>query len=480
MNVRYIINMLGKLLFIEALLMLAPFIVAIIYGENTIIAFGISMAILLMVGGVSLLFPPKNNTIRAREGLLITGLAWILMSLFGALPLWLSHEIPHYLDALFEVVSGFTTTGASVVLDVEAMSYSCLVWRSFTHWLGGMGVLVFALAILPATGTQSMHLMRAEVPGPSVGKLVAKIRLTARLLYVIYVVMTMILFLLLMIGGMPVYDSLVTSFATAGTGGFSVKAASIAAYANPYAEVVITIFMLLYSVNFNLYYLILIGKAGSIFKNEELRWFLAIVASAITAVTINIYPLYQNFWHALRDSSFQVATILSTTGFATANYDLWPNFSRTLLVILMFLGACSGSTGGGIKIARVAVIFKTAVNQVRKQLFPRSVVPVKFEGKLLGDQMQSGITSYMFAYIAVVIFSILLLSFDAFSLTTNFTAVAACINNIGPGLDVVGPTGNYAAFSPLSKIVLIFDMLAGRLELFPILVLFAPVAWKKN
>ena len=238
--------------------------------------------------------------------------------------------------------------------------------------------------------------------------------------------------------------------------------------------------MLLFSVNFNLYYLILIGKVGSIFKNEELRWFFAIVAASIIAITINIYPLYESFGHALRDSSFQVATIISTTGFATANYDLWPNFSRTLLVVLMFFGACSGSTGGGIKIARVVVVFKTAVNQIRKQLFPRSVVPVKFEGKLLGEQTQSGITSYMFAYIVIVVFSILLLSFDAFNLTTNFTAVAACLNNIGPGLDVVGPTGNYAAFSPLSKIVLIFDMLAGRLELFPILVLFSPVAWKKN
>ncbi len=474
------INMLGKLLFIEALLMLAPFLVAIIYGENNVISFGVTMGILLMIGGICFLFPPKSSTIRAREGLLIAGLAWILMSLFGALPLWLSGEIPHYLDAVFEVVSGFTTTGSSILTDVEALSRAGLFWRSFTHFIGGMGVLVFALAILPATGTQSMHLMRAEVPGPTVGKLVAKIRLTARLLYVIYVVMTLILFLLLVFGGMPVYDALVNSFATAGTGGFSVRAASIAAYQSPYAEVVITVFMLLFSINFNLYYLILIGKAGSIFKNEELRWFIAIVVSSIAAITVNVYPLYKSFGHALRDSAFQVATVLSTTGFATADYDLWPNFSRTLLVVLMFVGACSGSTGGGIKIARIAVIFKTGFNQVRKQLFPRAVVPVKFEGKLLGDQMQSGITAYMFAYIAVVIFSVLILSLDAFSLTTNFTAVAACLNNIGPGLEVVGPTGNYAAFSPLSKIVLIFDMLAGRLELFPILVLFAPMAWKKN
>ena len=474
------INMLGKLLFIEALLMLAPFLVAIIYGENNVISFGVTMGILLMIGGICFLFPPKSSTIRAREGLLIAGLAWILMSLFGALPLWLSGEIPHYLDAVFEVVSGFTTTGSSILTDVEALSRAGLFWRSFTHFIGGIGVLVFALAILPATGTQSMHLMRAEVPGPTVGKLVAKIRLTARLLYVIYVVMTLILFLLLVFGGMPVYDALVNSFATAGTGGFSVRAASIAAYQSPYAEVVITVFMLLFSINFNLYYLILIGKAGSIFKNEELRWFIAIVVSSIAAITVNVYPLYKSFGHALRDSAFQVATVLSTTGFATADYDLWPNFSRTLLVVLMFVGACSGSTGGGIKIARIAVIFKTGFNQVRKQLFPRAVVPVKFEGKLLGDQMQSGITAYMFAYIAVVIFSVLILSLDAFSLTTNFTAVAACLNNIGPGLEVVGPTGNYAAFSPLSKIVLIFDMLAGRLELFPILVLFAPMAWKKN
>ena len=480
MNVRYIVNMLGKLLFIEALLMLAPFAVAIYYGEKSALSFGVTMALLLMIGGLCFVFPPKSNTIRAREGLLITGLAWILMSLFGALPLWFSREIPHYLDALFEIVSGFTTTGASILTDVEAVSRAGLFWRSFTHFIGGMGVLVFALAILPATGTQSMHLMRAEVPGPSVGKLVARIRLTARLLYVIYVVMTLILFLLLVFGGMPVYDALVNSFATAGTGGFSVRSDGIASYGSAYAEIVITVFMLLFSINFNLYYLILIGKVGSIFKNEELRWFLFIVFSSIAVITVNIYPHYRNLGDALRNSSFQVATILSTTGFATADYNLWPNFSRVLLVILMFLGACSGSTGGGIKIARIAVVCKTAFNQVRKQLFPRAVVPVKFEGKLLENSMQSGITAYMFAYIVVAAGSVLLLSLDRFGLTTNFTAVAACLNNIGPGLDAVGPVGNYAGFSVLSKLVLIFDMLAGRLELFPILTLFAPMAWKKH
>ena len=480
MNIRYVISIIGKILFIEALLMLLPFLVAVIYDEETVLAYAASIAILLLVGGVSFMFPPKSKLIRAREGLVVAGLSWIVVSLFGALPLWFSGDIASYLDAVFEIVSGFTTTGASILNDVEALSYSGLFWRSFSHWVGGMGVLVFALAILPSTDTQSMHLMRAEVPGLSVGKLAAKMRWSASILYSIYMVMTVILFFFLAFGGMPVFDALVNAFGTAGTGGFAVKSASIAGYESAYVEIVITVFMLLFSLNFNIYFLLLAGSIKDLFKSEELHWFLGIVGASILAIAINIYPIYKNVGDVLRLSAFQVSSIISTSGFATADYDLWPAFSRTILVILMFFGACCGSTGGGIKIARVIIICKTAAARIKKQLFPRAVVPTKFEGKLLDSDIESGIAAYMSAYLIILIFSVLALSLDKFSLTTNFTAVAACLNNIGPGLEAVGPAQNFAPLSPLSKIVLIFDMLAGRLELFPILILFYPRTWKKN
>ncbi len=480
MNIRYVISIIGKILFIEALLMLLPFLVAVIYGEETVLAYAASIAILLLVGGVSFMFPPKSKLIRAREGLVVAGLSWLVVSLFGALPLWFSGDIPHYLDALFEIVSGFTTTGASILTDVEALSYSGLFWRSFSHWVGGMGVLVFALAILPSTDTQSMPLMRAEVPGLSVGKFAAKMRWSASLLYIIYMVLTVILFIFLICGGMPVFDAAVNAFGTAGTGGFAVKGASIAGYESVYAEVVITVFMLLFSLNFNIYFLLLVGNFRDMFKSEELHWFLGIVGAATLAIAVNIYPLYRSVGNALRYSSFQVVSIISTSGFATANYDLWPNFSKTILVILMFFGACCGSTGGGIKIARVVIIFKTAAARVKKQLFPRVVAPIKFEGKLLDRDTESGIAAYMSAYLILFVGSVLLLSFDKYSLTTNLTAVAACLNNIGPGLETVGPAANFAPLSWGSKVVLIFDMLAGRLELFPILILFYPRTWKKS
>ena len=480
MNIRYVISLIGKILFIEALLMLLPFLVAVIYGEETVLAYAASIAILLLVGGASFMFPPKSKLVRAREGLAVAGLSWIVVSLFGALPLWFSGDIPSYLDAVFEIVSGFTTTGASILTDVEALSYSGLFWRSFSHWVGGMGVLVFALAILPSTDTQSMHLMRAEVPGLSVGKLAAKMRWSASILYIIYMVMTVILFLFLAFGGMPIFDAMVNAFGTAGTGGFAVKSASIAGYGSVYAEVVITVFMLLFSLNFNIYFLLLAGSLKDLFKSEELHWFLGIVAASVAAIAINIFPLYRSIGQSLRYSSFQVASIISTSGFATADYELWPTFSKTILVILMFFGACCGSTGGGIKIARVVIICKTAAARVKKQLFPRAVVPTKFEGKLLDREIEGGVAAYMSAYLIILILSVLALSLDQFSLTTNFTAVAACLNNIGPGLETVGPSASFAPLSAFSKLVLIFDMLAGRLELFPILILFYPRTWKNS
>jgi len=479
MNIRYLINILGKILFVEALLMLAPFAVAVYYHEDTMLCYAMIIALLLVIGGLSFIFPSKSNLVRAREGLVVTGFAWLVVSLFGALPPFLSGEIPSYLDSVFEIVSGFTTTGATILTDVEAVSNSTLFWRSFTHWIGGMGILVFALAILPAADSKSMHLMRAEVPGPAVDKLVAKLKLTARLLYLIYMGLTLLLVLLLVAGGMPLFDSLTHAMATAGTGGFSTKAMSIAEYNNLYAEIVITVFMLLFSINFNLFYLLLIGNVRDFFKSEELRWFLSIVVFSMIAIAINIIPIYGDFFHSLRYSSFQVATIISTTGFATANFDLWPNFSRVLLVVLMFFGACAGSTGGGMKITRVAILFKTARAHLKKLLFPRTMTPIKFEGKVVDEETRSGITAYAYAYFFVYLVSVVLLSFDQFSLTTNFTAVAACFNNIGPGLEAVGPVENFQSFTGFSKVVLIFDMLAGRLELFPIFSLFVPACWRK-
>ncbi|MBR5868659.1 MAG: TrkH family potassium uptake protein [Clostridia bacterium] len=480
MNIRYIVTILGKLLFVEAFLLLAPLAVAVYYGEETVFAYALTVVLLLLTGGATLLCQGYKHVIRPREGLATAGLAWIVFSLFGALPLWMTGEIPAYLDALFEVVSGFTTTGATILTDVEALTRSGLFWRSLTHWIGGMGVLVFALAILPATDTKSMHLMRAEMAGPEVGKLVAKIRLTARLLYVIYIVLTFVTFLFLLFGKMPIYDALTHAFATAGTGGFSNKALSVGAYQSPYVEWVITAFMLIFSINFNLFYLVLIGNFTALFKNEELRWFLGIVLGATAIITLNILPHYDSVGEAIRLAAFQVVSIMSTAGFATANFDMWPDLSRALLVLLMFFGACAGSTGGGIKIYRVMVICKTAAAQVRRQIDPRIMNPIKVERTILSPSIRGGITTYMFAFMVIFAVSNLLLCMDHTNLTVNFTAVVTCMNNVGPGLEDIGPMGSFAVFSPFSKLVLIFDMLAGRLEIFPVLTLFAPSAWKKS
>lgn len=480
MNIKYVFNIIGKIIFTEGLLLLLPLAVALIYGENTVWAYALSALLLLALGVSSFIKKPKNTAVYAREGMAVVGLGWIAVSLLGALPIWLTREIPSYLDCVFEVVSGFTTTGASILTEIEHLSMSNLFWRSFTHWIGGMGVLVFVLAVLPQTDTQSMHLMRAEVPGPTVGKFVAKIRLTARILYAIYMALTLAEVILLLFGGMPLFDSLVHSFATAGTGGFSIKNISVAAYDSAYIDGVITVFMLLFSLNFNLYYLILLGDIRQVFKSEELHWFAGIVGFSILAVSLNILPLYKTFGRAFRYAAFQVASIISTTGFATADFNLWPNFSRALLVLLMFFGACAGSTGGGIKIARLIVICRTAAAQIRKQIFPRSVVSVKLDGKIVEPEVRDGINSYMFAYLIIFSLSIIAVSLDGFDLITDFTAVAACLNNIGPGLEIVGAAGNYSGFNPFSKLILIFDMLAGRLELFPMIVLFSPYTWRKR
>lgn len=480
MNIRSILYILGKIVFLIGLLMLIPVAVALIYREDIWWIYAAVAAFSITVGAISFRHKKHKLTIRAREGIAIAGLVWFIVSFIGALPFYISGEIPHLLDAVFETVSGFTTTGSTILSDIEALSYTSLFWRSFTHWIGGMGVLVLALAILPGNDTQSMHIMRAEVPGPTVGKLVSRIRVTARLLYIIYIALTAIEAIFLLIGGMPLFDSVVTSFSTAGTGGFAIKNASIAAYDSVYIDTVITVFMLIFSVNFTLYYMILLGQFKAAIKSEELRWFGVIVLAATVLVTLNILPLYGGIFEALRYSSFQVASIVSTSGFITANYDLWPTFSQTVLVLLMFIGACAGSTGGGIKVYRVAVICKTAISNVRRQLFPRSVAPIKHEDKLLDDDVKNGITGYMFAYMAIAAISTILLSLDNVIFTEAFTAMAACLNNVGPGLGKIGAVGNFSDLSMLSKCVLIFDMLAGRLELFPILAIFYPATWKKG
>lgn len=480
MNVKFIFLVIGRIILVQAALLVLPLVVALLYGEPTVIAYIITIVSMVIAGGLLSLIKPCDYLFYAREGFVIVGLSWILVSLFGALPMWLSGEISSYIDSLFEIVSGFTTTGSSILSDVESISKSHLFWRGFTHWIGGMGVLVFLLAILPQPETHSIYLLRAEMPGPVVEKFVAKTKLTARILYAIYIVLTAIQIIMLMFGGMSFFDSVVHSFATAGTGGFSVKNTSIAFYDSAYIDGVISVFMLIFSINFNIFYLILIGGVRQALKSEELRWFLIIVASSVLAITLNILHIYKSFGHAVRYALFQVTSVISTTGFATADFEQWPNFSRTLLIVLMFIGACAGSTGGGIKVVRIVVIIKTILSQIKKLIYPRSVVAVHFEKKVVGESVTMGINSFIFAYMILFSFSVLILSLDQFDLITNFTAVAACINNVGPGLGAVGPLGNFGGFSILSKIVLIFNMLAGRLELFPIFILFTTNTWLKR
>ncbi|MBQ3063917.1 MAG: TrkH family potassium uptake protein [Clostridia bacterium] len=480
MNYRMIGYLLGIILLIEAALLCLPMIVALIFGETTV-PFLLTIGILVLVSALPVLFRPKNTRIYAKEGFVVVASAWILMSLFGALPFVFSGTIPNYIDAVFETVSGFTTTGASILTAIEGLPFGILFWRSFTHWVGGMGVLVFMLAILPSDNGHAMHLLRAEVPGPVKDKLVPKMRQTALILYGIYVALTLLLILLLLtVAGMPFYDSLVNAFATAGTGGFSVKNASIGAYNNPAAEWIIGIFMIVFGVNFNIYFLLLIKRFRDVWKNEELRVYLAIVLVATTAVTLNTLSYFQTTGAAIRTGFFQVATILSTTGFATTNYDLWPTFAKSILLLLMIIGASAGSTAGGLKVSRVTLVFKNIFRSIKQIIRPRSVNVVRQEGEIVSERTLHATASYVSIYFIIVILSTLLIAIDGFNLETNLSAVLACINNIGPGFSTVGPTGNFAGFSYFSKILLTFNMLVGRLEIMPILILFSPTLWKKN
>lgn len=469
----------GHIALAEAALLLLPAAVSLIYLEKSGLTFLITAAISFVIGILLIkCFKPKSRLIYAKEGFAIVAYTWLLMSAIGALPFTISGQIPSYVDAFFETVSGFTTTGASILTNVEALDHCMLFWRSFTHWIGGMGVLVLVTAVVPNIADRSINILKAEMPGPTVGKLVPRSRDTAKILYWIYLGMTVILAILLIAGGMPVFDSILHAFGTAGTGGFGIKADSIASY-SPYLQWVITIFMFLFAINFNLYYLMLIRKFRAAFGSDELWFFTALVLFCIGAITVNIMPLYPTFSEALRTSAFQVCSIVSTTGYATADFNLWPGFSKALLMLLMVVGGCAGSTGGGLKAARVVILLKSIKKELKKLLHPRSVKAVMSEGKRLDDSTLTGVTSYFAVYIVCIIVIFILLSLEPFDFETNFTAALACFNNIGPGLGGVGPASSFADYSAFSKIVLSFAMLLGRLEVFPLLLGLNPLIWKK-
>ncbi|MDE5779450.1 MAG: TrkH family potassium uptake protein [Lachnospiraceae bacterium] len=478
MNSSIIRYILGNVIKIEAVLLFFPCIISLIYKEDEGIFYLIVSIIMLILGNLMTYKKPKNNVFYLKEGCITTALSWILLSFFGCLPFVLTKEIPSFTDALFETISGFTTTGASILSDVEALSHCSLFWRSFTHWIGGMGVLVFLLAIVPLSGGSNMNLMRAESPGPSVGKLVPKIRYTARILYLIYLGMTIIEFIFLVAGHMPIFDALATSLGTAGTGGFGIKNDSMGSY-SPYIQWVVTIFMILFGVNFNAYYLMLFDNIKKALSIEEVRYYFIIIAVAILIIFCEILDTTTGAFESLTQASFQVASIITTTGYATVDFNLWSQSSKTILVMLMFIGACAGSTGGGIKVSRFITTAKTMIKELNSYIHPKSVKKIKMDGKPIEHYVVRATNVYFITFILLFAVSIFAISFDDNDLITNFTAVAATINNIGPGLEMVGPTQNFSIFSPLSKYVLMFDMLAGRLELFPLLILFYPAVWKE-
>ena len=484
MNLKMIARLYAMILVIEAAFMIPAVCIGFGYGEtHAAMSFLISMAIILAVAGIfALLSRNAQKTFRAKEGLVCVGTSWILMSILGCLPFFLSREIPSYIDALFEIVSGFTTTGASILSDVEALSKCLLYWRSFSHWVGGMGVLVFLLALVPMSGKNegfTMHLLRAESPGPDVGKLVPKMKQTAMVLYLTYVVLTVLNFLFLIAGNMPLFDAVCTAFGTAGTGGFGVKNDSIAGY-SPYLQNVCTVFMLLFGINFSCFYLLMLRQFRAVLGDEELRLYFGVVAVAILLITFDISGLYDSIGESLRHAAFQVSSIITTTGFSTVDFDAWPAFSKGILLVLMLIGACAGSTGGGIKCARILLLIKGVRRNISQIMHPQKVQVIRVNGKVVDERILSNTNSYLAIYLVIMVVSFLVVGLDEFSITTNFSAVMACFNNIGPGLDAVGPICNFSIFSPLSKIVLIFDMLAGRLEIFPILILLSPKTWKRS
>ena len=479
MNYRMICRVLGLILLALAGLMLLPLIAGLCFREN-VLNFVLTIAISAALGGLMLLPRPRSRSLVARDGFVIVGLGWLLISLVGALPFVISGSIPHYYDAVFETASGFSTTGASIVTDIPAMPRGDLFWRLFTHWIGGMGVLVFIMAVLPMSGEHSMHIMRAEVPGPSVGKLVPRVRKTAMTLYMIYIALTLMEMVFLLFGGMSFYDALLHACATAGTGGFSTNPASIGGFNSLYIEIVITVFMLLFGVNFNLYFLLLIGRWKDVAKNEELHWFIAIVLGAVLLMAAGITKMYGSFAVALRHAFFNTATLISTTGFGTVDFTDWPEYCKWILILLMFCGGCAGSTGGGIKLSRLMILGKASAAELKQMVRPRSVVRVQMDGKRIEGGTVRAAFLFINIYMALLLFFAAMVSLDGFDVATCFTASLSCLSNIGPGMTkLIGPAGSFAIFSPRSKIFLTLAMLLGRLEIYPILVLLIPRTWKR-
>lgn len=475
-----IVFIISKMLGAEGLLLLLPGSVALLYGEESGVTFFIVAAVLCMF---YLLFgrkTPKKKTIYAKEGLVIVGFVWILWSLFGAMPFTMSGSIPNYLDAFFETVSGFTTTGSTILKDIEALPKGMLFWRCLTHWIGGMGVLVFVMMLTSLDDENSMHLMRAEVPGPEADKLVPKARDTAKILYAMYFILTAIEVVFLLFGGMNLYDALVHAFSTAGTGGFSNRNANISYYNSAYIDGVITVFMILFGVNFSLYFLIRFRDFKAIWKNEELRTYLGIIAASTAVISFNTLGIYKNLIHAFRYASFQVASVITTTGFMTADYNLWPELSKAILLMLMVVGACAGSTGGGIKVSRLLILLKSVKQQIHQMLHPNAVMVVKVNGRKVSRETKQGVYIYFICYVFILIGSVLLVSINNFDFATTFSAVLTTLNNVGPGIAAVGPVENFADFSALSKIVFCMDMLLGRLEIFPYLLLFSSNLWRRR
>ena len=477
--VRYVI---GNILKLETAFMLIPLALSFFYHESFIVKKSYIFTIVLLLISSLLISKkvPENQKIYAKEGLVIVSISWIALSLFGALPFVFSNRIPSFIDAFFETVSGFTTTGASILSNVEALEHSLLFWRSFTHLVGGMGVLVLALAILPKNTNQSLHIMKAEVPGPTFGKLVAKMSYNSRILYMIYIFITIIIIILLKLGGMPLFDSVVHAFGTVGTGGFGIKNSSVAYYNSSYIDYVLGIGMLLCGMNFNLFYALLLKNYKQVFKNEELKYYCSIVVLAIIAIVINIAPAYKNSNRLFRDVFFTVSSVITTTGYSTVDFDAWPVFSKTVLLFLMFVGGCAGSTAGGLKVSRIAILFKTVVGEFKKIGTPNRVINIKMDKKVITKELSSGISTYLMLYITIFLIAILCVSWDSPDFISAFSAVAATFNNIGPGMGIVGPTSNYASFSNINKLILSLVMLLGRLEIFPILILFSPSLYKKS
>ncbi len=482
MNYRMVFYYVGRILLVEAILLTLPAIGAIIYGEDTLLTFAITIALVAFAGFFATRKKPEKTTIYAKDGYAIVAFTWILLSFFGALPFYFGGYVPTFVDAFFETVSGFTTTGATVINDVESLPKSILFWRSFTHWIGGMGILVFVLAIMPKTENSSMQVMRAEVPGPTVDKLVSKIGASARILYAIYTALSLIQIILLFIGGMPLFDSILNTFSTAGTGGFAVLNNSIEGYNSVYIEMIIAVFMLIFGVNFNLYYMIIMKQGKQALKSEELRWYLGIVAGAVLIIACSLFfTMHDSIFDSFRYAFFHVASIITTTGFSTTNFNQWPVIAKFVLLILMVIGACAGSTGGGIKVSRLIVLIKTGLRDIKKSINPRSVETVKIDKKKVDESVVKSICAFFALYMLMVAISILLVALDGFDIETTSSAVFSCMGNIGPAYGAAGPyDGNFEKFSLFSKLIMSFDMLAGRLELIPMLMIFSPYAWSRK